>query len=187
MKSSKIPTLIFFLILASIVLTVILDVRKKNRLPIQRVFPETVDVSTNIDLPHINLITKTIIHEVLKMDTLSVMVLKMTQDIKLRDDITTLAFVIDVPHEEHSYIISISPSVTTRTQLIRVLAHEFAHIKQFETGQLQVVDRSKGLYIWEGDTMDLRYTDYKSRPMEIEAFTEGRRIEFATIPVLYGE
>ena len=187
MKKNNVISILAAILIISVTIAIIVTIKKDKRIPIDRDFPISLSVDTNLELPYVNLIAKTIANNVLEYDTLSIIILKMRQEFSLGENITTEAFVLKVPTEDHSYLISISDRVRTRTSLIRVLSHEFAHIKQFESGRMEVININKGIYLWEGDTLDLTTIPYKERPMEKDAFIEGNRIQFAVIPFLYGK
>lgn len=46
----------------------------------------------------------------------------------------------------------------------KTLSHEVKHIKQFESGRLQQLNQF--VFVFEGDTVNVRRTDYYQRPWE---------------------
>lgn len=162
---SKAPALIFFTVVAIIITLVIVGIIKGRREPHAASFPDTIAVGTTSHVPHVNLIAKTLAHKVLQYDTLSVMITEMPVQYEGKYS----AFVVKtvVPH---SYVIFLSKSVRGQSHLRQVLSHEFAHIHQYETGQLVPIDIDNGIYVWEGDTIDFTSIEYNDRIFEKDAY-----------------
>jgi len=54
--------------------------------------------------------------------------------------------------------------------MIKTLAHEMVHVKQYATGELRDYVRSTSLNRWRGEMIDDEKINYWDRPWEVEAF-----------------
>jgi hypothetical protein len=182
MKNSNVIIAALIILIVIFFIAAKYEAWNKREISVEGDFPNSLVVETNVDLPYVNLVAKTIAHKVLKYDTLEVIIVKMKNEVEFSN---IEAYVVEIPRMDNAYMISLSSTVNNRTDLIRVLSHEFAHIKQFEEGRMRTVNLRLGLYEWEGTVIDLREIDYKNRPMEIDAYKEGKLISFDVIPHLY--
>lgn len=70
-------------------------------------------------------------------------------------------------HRPKDFIITVDKDLS-KTMMLRSLAHEMVHIKQYATGELKdyvKMNKSK----WKGEIHDLDKIDYWDHPWEIEA------------------
>lgn len=171
-----------------VVFSVIRGIKDKKRVPVVRIFPTTITITSNSSLPHIELMSKIIAYDILEYDTLTVMIITMRKEIPAGEDGFTIdAFIIKSAAMPHAYVISLSSRVKLLPHLRRVLSHEFAHINQMETGQMRIIDEPNGIYSWEGKVIDLKTMPWSDRPMEIDAQIVGRNIEHQVNKLLYAQ
>jgi hypothetical protein len=153
----------------------------------ERNFPQEVKVKSNLVNGYTELISKIMAHEVLGYDTLYIVIDPMYVEFPVRNGVRMEAYIIKIESIPHAYVIKMSKYIVSTSDLLRVLGHEFAHIKQFEEGRLAPIDQAGGIYAWEGDTLDMGAIHYKQRPHEIHAGDLGRQIEFETTRLLYSK
>jgi hypothetical protein len=68
----------------------------------------------------------------------------------------------------HTYFIYLSPDIQEK-QIPRVLAHEFIHIGQFESGRLRILSEKDNLVMYNEKVYDLNVHSYYNLPYEKEA------------------
>jgi len=56
------------------------------------------------------------------------------------------------------------------SKILRLVAHEMVHVKQFATGELQDSKRGVRFHKWLGREIDIEKTNYWDYPWEIEAY-----------------
>lgn len=181
MKRDSIVIKLFFVFIALLIILIGVAIFKDSRRePYVDTFPDTIMSATSSELPYINIIAKTLAYNVLCMDTASIMITDMPKRLEDKYD----AYVLKAT-PPHTYIIFLSGRVRGRSHLRQVLSHEFAHIQQYESGQLIPLNIDKGIYIWEGDTIDYSVIDYKDRNFEKDAFIKEKLIQSSLFIHLY--
>jgi hypothetical protein len=77
----------------------------------------------------------------------------------------------------HTYMIYVnSLSLNTYNKQISFIAHEMAHLRQMESGELIVLSNHSGV-VFRGDTIYYDLVGYSNRPSEIDAIEQGLIIE----------
>ena len=66
---------------------------------------------------------------------------------------------------------------------ITVLSHELVHLKQYETGDLQLI--GDGKVTWKGETINVLDLNYEDRPWEREAFQTQTDVANKIKKILY--
>lgn len=61
-----------------------------------------------------------------------------------------------------------------RPSLLKALAHEMVHVKQYRTGELKDLVRRANRVNYKGEVVDTKETNYYDQPFEIEAY--GREV-----------
>ena len=178
MKLSKTAVIVALCLLALALFLKIISNNKRE--PVVSTFPETIIVGTTSAEPYINLIAKTLAHKVLNMDTIQLMIVDMPPKMRSIYD----AFVVPGP-APHSYVIFLSPTVRSQSEIRRVLSHEFAHIRQYNSKKLIPVNIDRGIYVWKGDTINFARISYEDREFEIEAFADEVNIKRELYNILY--
>lgn len=178
MKISKKFIIILLSVLALALFLKIITTTKRD--PIISEFPESLIVGTTSEEPYVNLIAKTLAYKVLDMDTIKLMIVDMPLNMKENYS----AFVVAGP-SLHSYVIFLSSEVRSQSEIRRVLSHEFAHIQQYESGDLITIDIETGIYVWKGDTIDFTNIPYKDRGFEKEAYRAENAIRKELYSILY--
>jgi len=171
---------IIILFLIAIFIAILISIFTPEKEAVVPVFPESIIVGTTSSYPDVNLISKTLANKVLKMDTIQLMIVDVPP--KLQGEYE--AYVVPGP-VPHSYVIFLSPLVKRSVDLMRVLSHEFAHIKQYESKRLIPVNIQTGLYVWEGDTINFARIPYEKRGFEIEAFRIEKELKSELYSILY--
>lgn len=145
-------------------------------------FPDTIEVSNHTETETVDTITMVILNKVMGYDQMKIDIYDMPGIFKGDGETELIAFIEDVPFEEHRYKIYLKENVRLGT-LLSVLPHEMVHLKQHEEGRLQVI---KGLgYVWEGDSALYKEVPYDDRPYEKEAYVEGPIIKRQLTKILY--
>jgi hypothetical protein len=183
MKKNPVITILVLVFLVSVIVAVVIDSKKRSRIPKERDFPLTVVVATTSDRAFIIQYSKTMAYDILKLNSVVVQIAEMPQKMMpIEGDIVIEAYVIPVLMLKHTYTIFLSDKITSDEHLRRVLSHEFAHIKQYESGRLII---NGDIWIWEGDTVTFAEKKWSKRPWEIDAMVEGRRINKKMDAFLY--
>jgi len=73
---------------------------------------------------------------------------------------------------DHLYFIYLSPDVKEK-EIPIILAHEFVHIEQFESGRLKILSEKDNLVMYKGKTYNLNFYTYYNLPYEKEARIKG--------------
>jgi len=92
-----------------------------------------------------------------------------------RDECLGEVWWVDRKDKPRKYTMLIDPA----SNIARVLAHEFVHIKQYVLGQM--IDQSKGLVVWKRRVIkDASHIEdrakYKALPWEKEAYGKERKL-----------
>lgn len=74
--------------------------------------------------------------------------------------------------------IFLSPTLSKK-KIIKTIAHEMVHIKQFARGEFKVYDQGK--YRWMGKQMNMTEKQYKKMPWEIEAHMSEKYLHDAYV------
>jgi hypothetical protein len=77
--------------------------------------------------------------------------------------------------EPHTYYIYLSAYIEER-DLPRILAHEFIHIQQLETGRLRYIDRESGKVLYKGKKFTLDYSKNFNLPHEVDAYRDEKAL-----------
>jgi len=136
----------------------------KKRVINDIVVPETIEVINFTELKNIETITKALAYKIFEFDEIRIR-LNYLPDIFSTGDIDLLGVVQRVVFEAHSYQIFFNKNLN-QDILRKILSHEFVHIDQYESGDLQIV---KTEYIWKGKPGSMLDVKYKYRPFEIDA------------------
>jgi hypothetical protein len=70
-----------------------------------------------------------------------------------------------------------------KSETITVLSHELVHLKQYNSGDLNVV--GGGIVIWKGNKINVLDIPYEQRPWEIEAFNKQGDVASKIIKIIY--
>lgn len=76
-----------------------------------------------------------------------------------------------VTKSNNNYFLFLDP-YQRKSRIVRIIAHELIHIKQYSENQLSVIDIEH--ISWKGETYNLSLTPYDMRPWEVEA----RQLEY---------
>lgn len=78
---------------------------------------------------------------------------------------------LTVPKDKKQYVIFLSPSASG-AELIRLIAHEVAHVCQIIKGDLEFVNVGGSIKVyWHDEEVNVDKTPYRKRPWEVEAYT----------------
>lgn len=135
-----------------------------------KTFSPTIEIVNGTDYD-IDTTLLTIADKILELDTLTIRVYYSRITLE-QDGVIVNNFAIkNVP--PHDYSIFVGKELN-KAMVRKVIAHEMAHIKQYESGRLIEID--KGIMQYDGKIINLSKTEYKNRPFEIDAFNEQGRI-----------
>lgn len=82
---------------------------------------------------------------------------------------------LTVPKDKKQYVIFLAPSIGG-AELIRLIAHEVAHVCQIIKGDLEFAnDGGKIKVFWHDEEVNVDKVPYRQRPWEIEAYTLEKR------------
>ena len=150
-------------------------------------FYETISVANNTN-KDVDKLIKTISQYVLEYDTIDVMVLSIPDEYR---KMVSGVFGIDIRaltqkngFINNTYIIFLAENLKP-SEYKPVIAHEMAHIEQFQSGKLIPLfyDITKIVYL--EDTINLVETPYKNRMYEIDAVARGNDIQIKLDKILY--
>jgi len=147
-------------------------------------FPATIEVVNHTENEVVDTITMVILNKVMGYDEMKIDIYDMPEIFKNTEETELIAFITDVPFEDHRYKIYLKENVRIG-DLLNVLPHEMAHLKQHEDGRLQVIE-GEG-YVWEGDSSLYSDVTYDERPYEKEAYIQGPIIKRKLTNILYKE
>ena len=147
-------------------------------------FPETIEVVNHTESKMVDTMTMVILNKVMGYDEMKIDIYDMPDIFKPSsdDENELIAFIAEVPFEDHRYKIFLKEDVRLAT-LFGVFSHEMVHLKQHEDGRLQVIE-GRG-YVWEGDSALYTEVEYGDRPYEKEAIVESPIIRRKLINILY--
>lgn len=78
---------------------------------------------------------------------------------------------LTVPKDKKQYVIFLSPSASG-AELIRLIAHEVAHVCQIIKGDLEFANVGGNIKVyWHDEEVNVDKTPYRKRPWEVEAYT----------------
>jgi len=148
-----------------LLLLIVLGIRscKKEYLP--QTFPKTLMVKNYTNNQRADTITMIILNKVMRYDTMTVNIYKLT-DMFDNGDMILNAHTVANPFEKHNYMIFMKDNLSTE-DVKSTLSHELIHIKQMDDSKLSVFDKG---YVWNKDSFNFKNVTYESRPYEIEAF-----------------
>ena len=163
----------FSVVFAFLLLIIILQLQQQyGRVKVKQTFPESVNIKNNT-FYSIDTITKVLVNKVLKYDTLNVLITYVVDESPYPNpDLWIQAFVIKHPNIPKTYMIFMSSKLEDY-EIPEVICHEFAHIEQFETNRLQVINQERGWYLWENKATNLAQIPYKYRIHEKDARERG--------------
>lgn len=173
--------LIIVLVMGIIGLMIYLNQREKRPFDTFE-FPETLYVGNFTENVKADTIAKVILHELLGYDTLVVTFYPMPGAFEESKEIEFVAFLMKVEFSEREYIVFLVDECSIG-KLKMALCHEFIHLHQFETGELETLGEYG--YVWKGDTVKYSEVEYEDRPYEIEAFQKGPKLERELNKILY--
>jgi len=145
-------------------------------------FPDTMIVEDHTNTRMSDTITMVMLNKILGYDTIEIHIYPMP-DVFDDDDIEYIAFIAQVPFQQYKYTIFLQPRAGFG-KMMGAISHELIHLKQYESGLLQLLPDNSG-YIWEGDTVMAGDVDYFDRPYEIEAHNEGQKLQRELKKILY--
>lgn len=131
--------------------------------------PAGIVVENNTLYP-INNTVKLIANKILKYDDLTIIINIMPASIQRNFDDNLLLRALIFPNVKykHTYLILLAPDIHPEN-MNRILTHEAAHIRQYESGDLKVLNSNKGIYVYKQDTIVASAIQYNQRPFEIDA------------------
>jgi len=78
---------------------------------------------------------------------------------------------LTVPKDKKQYVIFLSPSASG-AELIRLIAHEVAHVCQIIKGDLEFANVGGSIKVyWHDEEVNVDKVPYRKRPWEVEAYT----------------
>ena len=155
-----------------LLLLIVLGIRscKKEYLP--QTFPKTLMVKNYTNNQRADTITMIILNKVMRYDTMTVNIYKLT-DMFDNDDMILNAHTVANPFEKHNYMIFMKNDLSTEDAK-STLSHELIHIRQMEDCKLSIFDKG---YVWNKDSFNYKNVTYDSRPYEIEAFNSSSSVK----------
>jgi hypothetical protein len=172
--------LIIIILAAIAIIVALFFLLRKPKIYMEKTFKPTIEVVNGIDFD-IDTTVLTIADKILNLDTVKIHIYYGSVTLESDDGIVVNTFAQKNPFP-HSYTIFIGKNVN-KAQIYRVLSHEMAHIKQYETGQLIPLEGKKVKY--KGKIIDLQQVEYMRRPFEIDAFKEQMKIHSMLNRIVY--
>ena len=122
-----------------LLLLIVLGIRscKKEYLP--QTFPKTLMVKNYTNNQRADTITMIILNKVMRYDTMTVNIYKLT-DMFDNGDMILNAHTVANPFEKHNYMIFMKDNLSTE-DVKSTLSHELIHIKQMDDSKLSVFDK----------------------------------------------
>ena len=152
----------------------------KKRVINDIVVPETIEIINFTTIKNIEPIVKLLAYKVFEFDKIRIRLNYLPAIFNSGDfDYWGVAQkMIDGPQ---SYQIFLKKNLT-QSSLRGVLAHEFVHIDQYNSGDLQVTGAE---YIWKGESGNMYDVEYKRRPFELDAGKRSRQVLKDLKKILY--
>jgi hypothetical protein len=132
-------------------------------------FPKTISVVNGTDYAKIDTVAMVLMNKILKYDTCEIYIFNMSYVLKRSDDYTLQAYLQSYRYEPNKFTLFINTDVVSRSDINMVLCHEFMHVRQYITGDLQINYDKPTLVTYKGKVIDLTKIVYEGRQYEIEA------------------
>jgi hypothetical protein len=115
----------------------------------------------------------TILDEIFRYDNITIKI----YNLEVEENTIILAKIDKDSTALHSYIIHLNyESLYSSAERIKTIAHELAHLRQYESGELIELKNKNGV-VFRGDTINYDIVGYSLRPHEIDAIERGSIIE----------
>lgn len=166
--------LVGFILFISMIIILAISFKKKENIYLEKIkehksnAPQSVVIENTTFYPINNLMT-IIVNDVLEYDTISVMIAPMPSMFRQSTEYNFRAFIIKNKFYDHAYLILLAPDIKS-DEMRNILLHEGAHIYQYETGMLRIIDYDKMIYVYGQDTIDARKVKYENRAFENDAY-----------------
>jgi hypothetical protein len=161
---------IYIILIIVTIIVALIFLLKKPKIVMTKTFKPTIEI-TNGTKFDIDTTLLTIADKIMSLDTLEIHIYY-SQITMEKDGIIVNTFAQKNPMP-HSYTIFIGKNVS-KGLINKVLAHEMAHVRQYESGLL--IPQDNKTMIYKGDKYYLPEIPYEKRPFEIDAFNEQYQI-----------
>ena len=141
-------------------------------------------VIINMTKYNINNLMKVIICDVLKYDTLSVLITIMPEEMRSTEVLNYRAVMFKNQYMDNTYIIMLADNIKP-SEMNEILLHEAAHIMQYQKEELIVHDFINSIYIYKGDTVDLKKISYQNREFEKDAYQIQEELHLKLNALIY--
>ena len=157
-----------------LIVIVMIQIQNSQKIIIKQTFPESVNIQNNT-FYKIDTIAKVLANKILGYDSINVLLAYMVEERSYGPDMKVFAYVIKLQHKPNTYIIFLSKNIA-EDKMTSIIAHEFAHIEQFESDSLQIIDQNKGWYLWKQKAINLSRIPYFQRDHEEEARNRSKEL-----------
>lgn len=148
-----------------LLLLVVLGIRSCKTKYLPQTFPKTLIVKNYTDNVRADTVTMIILNKIMKYDTMTVNIYKLTDKFDNGDMILN-AHTVANPFEKHNYMIFMKNGLSY-DEMKKTISHELIHVKQMDDSNLSIFEKG---YVWNKDSFNYKNVTYESRPYEIEAF-----------------
>lgn len=180
MKNKLIIIISAILIIAAIILLYFLTKEK----PMKHFdFPSTIVVNNNTNIPKMDTIMMVIANKIFLMDTLRIDIYYMTIELSTPDIQVDMYLMPDI-YNKNKYILFVS-ELYRKENVKEHLAHEMAHLKQYQDGSLKYISVDSSYMVYNNKKIYYSQVPYEKRPFEIDAFKMQKEIVSRLNKILY--
>jgi len=119
----------------------------------------------------INKVMESIVTNILMYDTIYIIIDQIPNSLSFGNTGNSSIRALIYPNMfyKHTYLILLARDIKS-DEMNSILLHEAAHIKQYESGDLKILNDAYSVYEYKGDTIQATKVKYSDRPYEKDAF-----------------